>query len=257
VKVVTWNVNSLKARADYVAAYLDANDPDVIGLQELKLTEDKVPAAIFTDRGYHLAIHGQKQWNGVLLASKTPLSDVVRGFDAEGEQSRFIAATVAGVRIINLYCPQGQAVDSPKFPYKLSFFEGLSAWLGGACDPAAPLIVMGDINIAPAPEDIYDPDAFAGQPSFHPDEHAAWRRLIDWGLTDAVRPHIPANTYSFWDYRGMAFRFGKGMRIDHVLVTAPLAGRVRSGWVNRDWRKKKGPHKASDHAPVGVDLDWP
>jgi exodeoxyribonuclease III len=255
VKIVSWNVNSLKARGELVGLYLDEVVPDVICLQELKLATEAVPTSLFTDRGYEVAVHGQKQWNGVLIASKTPLTDVQLGHPpAEDGQSRFIAATVGGVRIVNLYCPQGQRVDSPKFPYKLAFFDALIAWVKGGHEPTDDLIITGDINIAPAARDIHDPESYAGVPSFHPEEHARLQQLLDWGLIDELEGHLAPNTYTFWDYRKMAFRFNKGMRIDHFLVTESVHARVTEGWMDRPWRKKRGELKASDHAPVGIAL---
>lgn len=254
MRIVTWNVNSLKARHDYVAAYLDAISPDILCIQELKLETDKVPRELFESRGYHLAAHGQKQWNGVAIASRQPITDVIAGFDGEEGQSRLISARSAGIRLVNLYCPQGQSADSPKFQYKLRFFAALNRWIRERCDPAEPTVLTGDINIAPSADDIWDPELFAGVPSFHPREHEAWAELLAFGLSDVVKPHIQPGTYSFWDYRRARFRFNQGMRIDHHLLTAPLAARVVDAGVNRDWRKVQGGLKASDHAPVWIEL---
>ncbi len=256
LKIVTWNVNSLNARADFVRMYLDAKAPDVLCLQELKLTEDKVPVEMFRERGYHVAIHGQSQWNGVLIASKTPLEDVHKGLTgADEDQARLIAATTAGIRIVNLYCPQGQSADSPKFQYKLRFFEGLCGWLPETCDRSAPAVVLGDLNIAPGPDDVWSVEAFENVPTYHPLEHEAWAKMMSFGLYDAVKPHIEPKTFSFWDYRGAAFRFNQGMRIDHVLVTEVLLPKVKTAWIDRDERKKKDGLTPSDHAPVGIELD--
>ena len=220
MRVVSWNVNSLKARAEHVARYLEEKAPDVLCLQELKLVDAAVPREIFTDRGYHVESHGQKQWNGVLIASKTPLEDVHTGLPmGDMGQSRLVAGTIDGMRFVNLYCPQGQAVDSPKFPYKLGFFETLRAWIAEQHTPADPLIVLGDINVAPKPHDVWDLEKMQGVPTYHPLEHEQWAGLIDWGLHDVVEPHIEPGTFSFWDYRGMSFRFNQGFRIDHVLMT--------------------------------------
>lgn len=255
MQIVTWNVNSIKARSEFVALYLDERaSPDILCIQELKLEDERVPRDLFEERGYHVASHGQKRWNGVLIASKTPLEDVTRGFPEDEGEARLIAATTAGLRIVNLYCPQGQSADSPKFAYKLGFFDGLLAWLEASCDTTQPLVVCGDINIAPRPQDIFDPEGFAGVPSFHPLEHERWQKLLDLGLHDAVVPHITDNTYSFWDYRGGAFRFNRGMRIDHHLVSAPILERVEGAWIDRDMRKKRRGLTPSDHAPVGITL---
>ncbi len=255
MKIVSWNVNSLNVRQELVGLYLDEVAPDVLCLQELKLPTDRVPRDLFEDRGYHLAVHGQKQWNGVLIASRQPLEDVQLGHPpAEDGQARFMAVTTGGVRLVNLYCPQGQRVDSPKFPYKLAFFDALLAWVKEGHRPEEDLVITGDINIAPKARDIYDPDGFANVPSFHPEEHARLQQLLDWGLVDELEGHLPPQTYTFWDYRRAAFRFNNGMRIDHFLVTDSIHQRVERGWVDRPWRKKRGELKASDHAPVGIEL---
>lgn len=257
MRIVTWNVNSLKAREEFVGHFLDAMTPDILCLQELKLEASKVPTQLFESRGYELAIHAQKRWNGVLIASKSPLTDVTTGLPggAEEGQARAIAATADGVRLLNLYCPQGQSVDSEQFPYKLAFYEALERWLRTEASPTDPLVVLGDLNVAPRPEDVYSVDAFAGIPSYHPEEHARWAKLIEFGLEDAVAPRVPAGTFSYWDYRGGAFHRNLGMRIDHILVTPQVAERVTAASVARDWRKKKQGLTASDHAPVIVDLE--
>ncbi len=255
MRIVTWNVNSLNAREDFVRLFLDAATPDVVCLQELKLEAEKVPAELFEERGYHLAVHGQKSWNGVLIASKTPLEDVERGLpEADEGQARAIAATTAGIRLLNLYCPQGQSADSPQFAYKLAFFDGLKRWLEERADPGEPLAVVGDLNVAPRPEDVWSVEAFEGVPSFHPEEHARWAELEALGLHDAVAPRVPPGTFTYRDYRGGAFHRKMGMRIDHVLVTEPLLPRIEAAWVERDWRKKQQGLTASDHAPVVVQL---
>ena len=257
MRIVTWNINSLSARKDFAARFLDEEQPDIIGLQELKLETDKVPRELFSSRGYEVAVFGQKSWNGVLIAAKQPISDVQTGLPAgDGGESRFIAATVAGIRIINVYCPQGQSVTSEKFPYKLGFYDALGD-LVTASDPALPLILMGDLNVAPEPEDIYDPVGLAGVPSFHPLEREKLQRLMSWGLIDVVKPHITPGTFSFWDYRAGDFHKGKGMRIDHIFATKAVAERVEHAQIHRDWRKKKDDLAPSDHAPVSVRLKDP
>ncbi|MFT7579119.1 MAG: exodeoxyribonuclease-3 [Myxococcota bacterium] len=265
--IVTWNVNSLKARERFVGLFLDAVAPDVLAIQELKLDAPEVPVELFTERGYHVAMHAQPTWNGVLLASKHPLTDVVAGVPSvEVDQARVVAATSQGIRFVNLYCPQGQAVTSPKFPYKLAFYDGLNAWLADEIERQdTPCIVLGDLNVARDPEDVWAPARFAGVPSFHPEEHKRWDALMGLGFVDAVKPHIEPNTYSFWDYRGGAFHKKQGMRIDHILIPTALSERVESAHIIRDWRKKKvdpttaGDPKpikltSSDHAPVGIHL---
>ncbi|MCB9730167.1 MAG: exodeoxyribonuclease III [Deltaproteobacteria bacterium] len=255
MKLVTWNVNSLKARADYVRRYLAERSPDVLCIQELKLEDDHVPVELFEEHGYHLAIYGQKQWNGVLIASREPITDVHRGLpEGEAGQSRLISARTAGLRLVNLYCPQGQSADSPKFQYKLEFYAALTRWLAAEVDLGEPLAVVGDLNVAPGPDDVWSVEAFENVPTYHPLEHAAWAELVGLGLHDAVAPFVPPRTFTFWDYRGGAFRFDHGMRIDHVLVSEALRPRVTGAFVDRDFRKKIDGLSASDHAPVGVEL---
>ncbi|MGM0578925.1 MAG: exodeoxyribonuclease III [Myxococcota bacterium] len=255
MKIVTWNVNSLKARKAYVEKWLDAEDPDVLCVQELKLDGDKVPAEIFTERGYDVAIHGQPQWNGVLIASKTPLEDVAKGLpDGDEGESRLIAATTEGIRFVNLYCPQGQSADSPKFAFKLGFYKALRAWLAETCDPSKPLVVLGDMNVAPEARDIWSEEVMHDVPTYHPLEHEEWGKLTALGLHDAVKPFVEPGTFSFWDYRGGAFPRNMGMRIDHVLVTEPLVGRVEDAFIQRPYRKKWDGLTPSDHAPVGIVL---
>ncbi|MEC9070853.1 MAG: exodeoxyribonuclease III, partial [Myxococcota bacterium] len=190
MKIVTWNVNSLKARQQLVGEYLDSESPDVLAIQELKLEEAQVPRELFESRGYNLAIHAQKQWNGVLIASRSPITEVVQGFPGEDGQARLVSGVVGGIRLVNVYCPQGQAVDSEKFPYKLRFFEALAEWLEENCSPERPVILLGDINVAPAQRDVHDPAAMWGVPTFHPRELEAWGRFTWWGLQDAVVDHV-------------------------------------------------------------------
>jgi len=257
---VTWNVNSLAARTDFVRIFLDEVRPDILCLQELKLEDDKVPRELFSDRGYDTAIFGQRAWNGVLIAAKAPLEDVTTGLaPADQGESRLIAATTAGpagmrLRVVNVYCPQGKSLDSDKYPYKLGFYDGLDAWLRRTHRPDEALVLAGDLNVAPHEDDIWDPVGMASWPSFTPEERTKFQRLMDFGLVDAVKPHIQPKTYSFWDYRAGAFHKGWGMRIDHVLVTPPVAAHVKGAWIGREWRKKKEGFTPSDHAPVAIEL---
>lgn len=254
MKVVTWNVNSLHARAEFVQRYLDAEQPDVLAMQELKLPDERVPREIFESRGYQLVVHGQKQYNGVAIASRLPIDASGCGLPGGDEdQSRLCWADIGGRRFVNLYCPQGASADSDKFAYKLRFYDALIAWLGDHA--TASTVVLGDLNIAPEPRDIWDPVAMDGVPSFHPQEHIRWRSLLALGFDDVVRDRVPARTFSFWDYRGVAFRNNEGMRIDHVLMTPAVAASVRGAGVSRSWRKKLDGLAASDHAPVWVELD--
>ena len=251
MQIVTWNINSLNARAGNLVSFLDRVYPDVLCLQELKLDEDEIPWELFEERGYDVALRAQPQWNGVLIAALEPVEDVQVGFDGEEGQARFVAATVGDVKVVNLYCPQGSRVGSDKFAYKLRFYEALLAWLETQ-DPSEPLLLTGDMNIAPEPRDIHDPEAFAGQVSFSEVEHALWRRLLDWGLVDLAKPHLPPGTWTFWDYRTMGWQNKKGMRIDHFLGTASLVERVTGCHVETE---ERGQAQASDHAPVVLELE--
>ena len=252
MRVVSWNVNSLKARAHHVANYLDECSPDVLCMQELKLTDEAIPVEIFKERGYHFASHGQKQWNGVAIASKHPIEEIHRGLPVVDQgQSRLIAATIEGIRFVNLYIPQGQDTESPKFAYKLSFYEGLLEWLRADLRPDRECVVLGDLNIARLPTDIWDPAEWEGKCSYTPQEHAAFDALLALGLQDSMRERVPVDTFTFWDYRQMSFRRRRGMRIDYILSTPGLNQFVKEAWVDRDWRKKEKP---SDHAPIGVEF---
>ena len=256
MRLMTWNVNSVKARESFIADYLDETKPDVVCLQELKLTEDDLPKEIFEERGYELAIHGQRQWNGVLIASKKPISNVVKGLpDADEGQARLIACQIEDLKLVNLYCPQGEAEDSPKFQYKLRFFRALRKWLGEHYSPNDNLLVVGDINIAPLKTDIWDVGAFKNVPTFHPLEHQQWRELLAFGLEDVVHPYIEPGQFTFWDYRGAHFRENKGMRIDHMLATKTVASWVTGASIDRDARKKRKGLAPSDHASVSLTLD--
>ena len=256
MQLMTWNVNSLKAREAFIADYLNDVQPDIICMQELKLTEDNVPTELFTERGYELAIHGQRQWNGVLIASKKPTTDVVRGLpDVDEGQSRLIACKIDDLNLVNLYCPQGEGEDSPKFQYKLRFYQGLREWIAKTYTPDDKLLIVGDLNVAPLKTDVWDVGVFKNTPSYHPLEHAEWKQLLEWGLEDVVHPFIEPGQFSFWDYRGAYFRENKGMRIDHMLATKKVATWVQDAKIDREARKKRNGMAASDHAPVIATLD--
>ena len=257
---MTWNVNSLKARKEFVFDYLDEAQPDVVCLQELKLEEHAVPKELFEERGYEVAIHGQRQWNGVLIASKKPIRNVTTGLpDGDEGQSRLIACEIEDgkqtLNLVNLYCPQGQAEDSPKFQYKLKFYQALRKWIGENYAPDNNLLIVGDLNIAPLKTDVWDIGAFKNVPTFHPLEHEEWDQLISFGLEDVVVPHIESGQFTFWDYRGARFRQNQGMRIDHALATKSVAAWVTDATIDREARKKRKGHAASDHVPVTVTLD--
>ena len=253
LKLVTWNINSLRARADHVAEYLDEHHPHLLLMQEIKMEDEAVPWDLFEDREYWLETHGQKAYNGVATAAwDDELDDIHKGLPGGDDgQARLLATTWRGIRVVNVYCPQGQSVDSPKFEHKQRFFRTLIDWLGANHDPSEPLILAGDINIAPEPTDVWDADEFGEQVTRHPKELALFGELLDWGLHDATRPHLDAGVHTFWDYRTAAWERGRGMRIDFFLVTKPVMERVVGASVDLDERDKD---KASDHAPVVLEL---
>lgn len=254
MKLATWNVNSLKVRLPQVLDWLAAVRPDVLCLQETK-TEDKgFPFAELEAAGYRSAHNGQKTYNGVALLARTQLSAVqadIPGF--ADEQKRVIAASVDGVRVVCAYMPNGQAVDSDKYAYKLRWLEALAAWLRDelACHPR--LALLGDCNIAPEDRDVHDPAAWKDQILCSEPERAAFRRLLSLGLTDAFRLfEQPERSFSWWDYRMLGFRRNQGLRIDHILLSPALAAACRACTIDKAPRRLERP---SDHAPVVAELE--
>jgi exodeoxyribonuclease-3 len=250
VKVATWNVNSVRQRLGRVHAWLVAEQPDVVALQETKVTDADFPRAPFEALGYRVETFGQKAYNGVAILSREPLAEVVRGFpgDAEDAPRRLLAATVGGLRIVNVYVPNGEAVGSEKFAFKLAWLERLRAWLEDAARAAEPLVVLGDFNVAPEDRDVRFPDAWRGQVLFHPKEHEALARLRAWGLADLFRKHHQeGGVFTWWDYRMLAFPKDDGLRIDLMLGTGAALARCTACEVFRAERKGEKP---SDHIPV-------
>jgi exodeoxyribonuclease-3 len=257
MRVATWNVNSVKQRVPRLLPWLDQRQPDVVCLQETKLANDA-----FTDllgdelegRGYTLALHGEGQWNGVAILSRVGLDEVVAGI-AGGPgfplpEARAVSATCAGIRLYSVYVPNGRVPGSDHYRYKLAWLAALREVV--AAGPKA-AIVCGDMNIAPTDADVFDPDAYIGQTHVTPPEREALAELEAVGLHDVVRDRWPGErVFTYWDYRAGMFHRNLGMRIDLVLASTPVAGRVRAAWVDRQARKGSGP---SDHAPVIVDLD--
>ena len=257
VRVATWNVNSVKQRVPRLLPWLDQRRPDVVCLQETKLADAAFTALLgeeLAQRGYATALHGEVQWNGVAILSKVGLDDVVPGL-AGGPgfprpEARALAATCGGIRVHSVYVPNGRVPDSEHYRYKLAWLAALREELAAGPDAA---IVCGDMNIAPTDADVFDPEAYIGQTHVTPPERAALAELQALGLRDVVRDRWPAErVFTYWDYRAGMFHRDLGMRIDLVLASAPVAGRVRAAWVDRQARKGSGP---SDHAPVIVDLD--
>ena len=253
MKVVTWNVNSLRARMEHLGRFVGQVQPDVLCLQELKLEQDQIPIEAFAELGYpHAITWGQTGYNGVALLSKHEVTDPQLGFhDFDDDQARVVAGTVKGVRIYGLYTPNGQSVGTPAFHYKLRWLAQLRAELD-RYDVSDDLLVCGDMNVAPTDLDVWDPFQADGRILAHADERAAIEALLDWGLVDAFREANPFDTaFSWWDYQKMGFRRNHGMRIDHVYLTPPLNDRCQEVTIHRDVRGWKMP---SDHAPVSVEL---
>ncbi len=257
MRIATWNVNSVKQRVPRLLTWLSERQPDVVCLQETKLTDDafdELLGAELAGRGYELALHGEAQWNGVAILSRSGLEDVVTGLaGAPGfphSEARAVSATCGGIRVHSVYVPNGRAPDSEHYRYKLAWLGALQEVVRG--DPAATL-VCGDMNIAPADIDVFDPAAYVGQTHVTPPERAALAALQQVGLRDVVRERWPTErVFTYWDYRAGMFHQDLGMRIDLALASDPVASRVRAAWVDRQARKGSKP---SDHAPVIVDLD--
>ena len=253
MKLATWNVNSLAVRLPQVLEWLAAHPVEVLVLQETKLSDDKFPQAEIEAAGYRVRFHGQKTYNGVALLSRSDATDIVRnipGFD--DAQARVIAGTVAGVRTIGAYFPNGQAPDSDKFVYKMRWLQALQDWVRDELARHPALVLMGDFNIAPEDRDVYDPVAWAGQIHCTPEERAHFQALAGLGLVDAFRLfEQPPKSWSWWDYRNLAFRRNQGLRIDHILVSAALVPKVGACHIDKLPRKNE---RTSDHAPVVVEI---
>ena len=257
VRIVTWNVNSLKQRMPRFLPWLDERRPDVVCLQETKLADDALAELLgdeLADRGYEIAAHGEATWNGVAILSRVGLDDVVAGLEgAPGfpdPEARAVAATCGGMRVVSVYVPNGREPDSEHYHYKLAWLASLRKTVAAGPDD---IIVCGDVNIAPTDDDVFDPEAYAGQTHVTPPEREALAELQALGLRDVVRERWPdERVFSYWDYRAGMFHQDLGMRIDLILASAPVADRAKAAWIDRQARKGTGP---SDHAPVIVDLD--
>lgn len=258
-RLATWNVNSLKARLDRVLAWTDRHRPDVLCLQETKLADEAVPLLDFKALGYDVAHHGPGQWNGVAIASRIGLDEIVAGLPAADgwtdDGGRFLAATCDGVRVASIYVPNGRVVDSEFYLAKLDWLARLSGWLDDN-DPATELAICGDYNVAPEDDDVWDVNAVHGATHVSPRERAAVAKLRAWGMVDVVRQfHPEPGFFSWWDYRAGNFHKNLGMRIDHVYVTDRLASRAVAAERDRDARKPSTyPGIPSDHAPLIVDF---
>jgi exodeoxyribonuclease-3 len=256
VKVATWNVNSIRTRLPTVTDWLIQAGADVVCLQEIKVITEEFPTGALEALGYQVAVSGQKTYNGVAIASRWDLHDIRAGFphyEARGEK-RLISATVGGVRIVNVYIPNGSAPDSPKFGYKLDFIRHVRSYLDELHTRDEPLILTGDFNVAPEERDVYDAALMEGQIGYHPEERAALAVVRDWGFEDVFRRHHPeGGQYSWWDYRGGAFRRNLGLRIDHIWATKPVAVCSTGSGMERNLRALPKP---SDHIPVWATFDY-
>lgn len=254
LSIATWNVNSLRVRLPHLAEFLGKEPLDALVLQETKIEDKDFPQTAIRELGYHSAWHGQKTYNGVALLSRTPASDIVLGIPGYPDtQSRVIAGTVAGVRVVGVYVPNGQAVDSEKYGYKLDWLGHLSRYMAELRGAHERVVVLGDYNIAPDDRDVHDPAAWQGQVLVSAPERAALARLCAHGYVDVFRQLTDeGGLYSWWDYRAAGFRRNHGLRIDLILASAALAGRCRSCRIDREPRTWERP---SDHAPVIASFD--
>ncbi len=261
MRIATWNVNSMRARLERVEDWLAKVEPDVCCFQETKLTDEAFPADRFEKLGYEVAHHGDGRWNGVAIASRVGLTDAEHGFAGGAEtgepvECRLISATCGGIRVKSVYVPNGRAVESEHFQAKLAFLHALRRHLDESGEPSDPVVLCGDFNVAPDDIDVFDPAFFVGSTHVTRQEREALAEVLDFGLTDVFRACYPTTPHLFtwWDYRAGDFHSGRGMRIDLVLMTQPLANRVTFVLVDRNARKGKQP---SDHAPVVVEVRYP
>ena len=254
MKLATWNVNSLNVRAPQVLDWLQSEQVDVLCLQETKIQDHKFPYQALEEIGYQAVHLGQKTYNGVAIISRYPIEDVQFDIpDFEDEQKRVVAATINGIRIICVYIPNGQSIDSDKYDYKLSWLKALTVYLEQQLKIYPKLALLGDYNIAPEDRDVSDPEAWKGGVLVSQPERDAFKQLIQLGLHDSFRLFEQAEKlYSWWDYRMMAFRRNMGLRIDHILISTPLVQMAKQSWIDKAPRKLERP---SDHTPVILELD--
>lgn len=254
MKIATWNINSMNVRQPHVTEWLQAHEPDVLVLQEIKQTTDKFPADALMELGYHSVASGQKTYNGVAVVSRTPATDAVTDFpDLEDPQRRILASTVDGVRVINLYVPNGSEVGSEKYEYKLNWLRSLRSFLQAELAEHENVVVLGDFNIAPEDADVFDPEKWGDAILCSPPEREALGALLDLGLTDVFRKfEHPEGTFSWWDYRAAGFRRNAGLRIDLILTSEKMTERCTASYVDKEPRAWERP---SDHAPVVAEFD--
>lgn len=256
MRIASWNVNGLRSRLEFVLLWLRERQPDVVGLQELKLTPEQFPSLSFEAEGYSALVHGQKSWNGVAILARHPLELVAEGLKGQEEfGARLLSADVGGVRYTTVYCPNGKSVEHADYPAKLAWFDALRDYLSEYHPPTQAAVIGGDFNICPSALDTWNEADFAGR-IFHTDaERARFQALLDTGHVDTYRAFKPdGQEFSWWDYRGGAFHRRQGLRIDTLLATAPAMARVGDVVIDREYRKKQNGLTASDHAPVWIDL---
>ncbi len=253
--VATWNINSIRMRLPRLLEWLSRRRPDVLCLQETKVVDAEFPQDQIKSLGYHCEYRGEKSYNGVAILSLEPLGDVIRSLpgDDSDTQCRFLSGSIAGRKIINIYAPNGQEVGSPKYAFKLQWYARLRTFFDVCCDPKSDVLMCGDFNVAPEDRDVWDPEQWRDQILFSEPEKAAFRNLLEWGLTDALRiHHQEGGLYTWWDYRAGALHRGWGLRIDHFLLSDPLSRMCSRVEIDREARKGEKP---SDHAPVLVTLE--
>ena len=254
MKIASWNVNSLNVRLPHVLAWCDAASPDVLALQETKLTDDRFPVAELEEAGYHSVFSGQKTYNGVAILSREPATDPVTDIPGlDDPQRRILAATIGGVRVVDLYVVNGSEVGSEKFEYKLHWLEHVTAWLADEMKQHENVVVLGDFNIAPDDRDVYDPEAWHEKILCSTQEREAYGRILDLGLTDTFRMfEQEERTWSWWDYRMNMFRRKLGLRIDLVLASAAMKERCTASYIDIEPRRQERP---SDHTPAIAEFD--
>lgn len=254
LKLASWNVNSLKVRLEQVLEWMDTSQVDVLAMQETKLIDENFPATAFTDKGYHIVFAGQKTYNGVAVISKHPVTEIITDIsDLADPQRRILAVTVAGIRLINLYVPNGSELTSDKYQYKLNWLEKVIAFIQQQLSLYPKMAVVGDFNIAPEDRDVHDPAEWVGCVLVSPPERQAFADLLKLGLHDSFRNfEQEEKIFSWWDYRAAGFRRNRGLRIDHVLLSEPLNILCRQSKIDKEPRKAERP---SDHAPAWVELE--
>lgn len=255
MKLATWNVNGIRARLPRLLAWLKKHQPDALCMQETKVPNEDFPWKELETVGYRVETHGVKGFNGVAIAARTDMVEVTRGFDGDPDPTkpRVIAATLDGIRVVNVYVPNGQSVGSDKFAYKLAWYDRFREAMDAAHAPSDPILVCGDFNVAPEDRDIYKPERWRGKVLCTDEERGRFRALLDWGFRDGQRVLTDEpGIHTWWDYRLMAFQRGWGLRIDHMLITEPVVARLRTMTVDTE---ERGGEKPSDHAPVIATLE--